>query len=102
VFDKFDDDLGTDASKQRYLSDVNQFYSHLKRRAIAAFNPTSRISAEYNWTREERDNQPLSSEDIQRLYRAIETFEKELLVLALCVVPSTKRGRVVARFSGGT
>jgi site-specific recombinase XerD len=84
VFDELDVDLGTDASKQRYLSDVNQFYSHLERRAIAAFNPTSRISEEYNWTREERDNQPLSSEDVQRLYGAVESSEEELLVLALC------------------
>ncbi|AGB40037.1 tyrosine-type recombinase/integrase [Natronococcus occultus] len=84
VFDELDIDLGTDASKQRYLSDVNQFYSHLERRAIAAFNPASRISEEYNWNREEKDNQPLSSEDVRRLSDAAEEPEEELLVLALC------------------
>jgi site-specific recombinase XerD len=84
VFDELDADLGTDASKQRYLSDVNQFYSHLERRAIAAFNPALRISEEYNWNRGEKDNQPLSSEDVQRLHGAAESPEEELLVLALC------------------
>lgn len=84
VFDELDADLGTDASKQRYLSDVNQFYSHLERRAIAAFNPTSRINEEYNWNREVKDNQPLSSEGVRRLYGAVESSEEELLVLALC------------------
>ncbi|NKE35321.1 site-specific integrase [Natronococcus sp. JC468] len=84
VFDELDADLGTDASKQRYLSDVNQFYSHLERRAIAAFNPTSRINEEYNWNREGKDNQPLSSEGVRRLYGAVESSEEELLVLALC------------------
>jgi integrase len=84
VFDELNADLGTDASKQRYLSDINQFYSHLERRAIAAFNPASRISEEYNWTREEKDNQPLSSEDVRRLYGAVESPDEELLVLALC------------------
>ncbi|WP_245242895.1 hypothetical protein [Natronococcus sp. JC468] len=47
VFDELDTDLGTDASKQRYLSAVTQFDSHLERRAIAAFNSASRINEEY-------------------------------------------------------
>lgn len=75
---ELDAEVRTDASKQRYLSDVTQFYSHLERWAIAAFNPTSRISEEYNWNREGRDNQPLSSEDVRRLYGAVESSEEEL------------------------
>ena len=84
VFDELNADLGTDASKIRYLSDVNQFYDHLERRAIAAFNPASDIAEEYNWSREQKDNPALSSRQVRRIYNAVESPDEELLVLALC------------------
>jgi site-specific recombinase XerD len=46
MFDELDADLGTDASKQRCLSDVNQFYSYLVLRAITTFNLASKINEE--------------------------------------------------------
>ncbi|MFP8891859.1 tyrosine-type recombinase/integrase (plasmid) [Natrialbaceae archaeon A-CW2] len=84
VFDELNADLGTDASKIRYRSDVNQFYDHLGRRAKAAFNPAANIHKEYNWSRGEPDNRPLSSEQVRRMYHAVENPDEQLLVLALC------------------
>lgn len=84
VFDELNDDLGTDASKLRYLSDVSQFYDHLGRRAKAAFNPVERIDEEYNWSREEPDNAALSGQHVSRLYDATDSLDERLLVLGLC------------------
>ena len=84
VFDELDYELGTDASKLRYLSDVSQFYDHLDRRATAAFNPVERIDEEYNWSRDEPDNAALADRQVSRLYDAAESASEELLVLGLC------------------
>ena len=84
VFDELNQELGSDESKLRYLSDIQQFYEHLQRRAKASFNPTASIAAEYGWTRTKKDNQPLSSQQVRRLYGAAETASEQLLVLALC------------------
>ncbi|SDR19341.1 site-specific integrase [Natronobacterium texcoconense] len=84
VFDELNYELGTDASKLRYLSDVSQFYEHLGRRAKAAFNPVEHIDEEYNWSREEPDNAALAGRQVSRLYDAAESQSKELVVLALC------------------
>lgn len=84
VFDELNYELGTDASKLRYLSDVSQFYDHLGRRAKAAFNPVEHIDEEYNWSREEPDNAALAGRQVSRLYDAAESQSEELIVLALC------------------
>ncbi|SFC55199.1 Site-specific recombinase XerD [Halobiforma haloterrestris] len=84
VFDELNYELGTDASKLRYLSDVSQFYEHLERRAKAAFNPVERIDEEYNWSREEPDNAALTGRQVGRLYDAADSQSEELVVLALC------------------
>ncbi len=39
---------------------------------------------EYGWERDDPDNLTLSSEQVRRLYDAVETPDEELLVLALC------------------
>ncbi|EMA28511.1 integrase family protein [Halobiforma lacisalsi AJ5] len=84
VFDELNYELGTDASKLRYLSDVGQFYEHLERRAKAAFNPVERIDEEYNWSREEPDNAALTGRQVSRLDDAADSQSEELVVLALC------------------
>lgn len=84
VFDELDRDLESDASKLRYLGDVSQFYEHLQRRGKAAYNPAETIDMEYGWERDEPDNPALSSDQVRRLYDAVETPDEELLVLALC------------------
>ncbi|MFC7216511.1 tyrosine-type recombinase/integrase [Saliphagus sp. GCM10025334] len=84
VFDELNADLGTDESKIRYRGDVNQFYEHLERRAKASFNPAEQIHREYNWTRSEPDNAALSSDQVRRLYQAVENPSEQLLVLGLC------------------
>lgn len=84
VFDELDVDLGTDESKIRYCGDVNQFYEHLERRAKTAFNPAANIHKEYNWSRGDSDNRPLSSAQVRRMYNAVENPDEQLLILALC------------------
>ncbi|QCW05250.1 tyrosine-type recombinase/integrase [Natrinema pallidum] len=84
VFDELDRDLESDASKLRYLGDVSQFYEHLQRRGKAAYNPAETIDMEYGWDRPEPDNAALSSDQVRRLYDAVESPDEELLVLALC------------------
>jgi len=84
VFDELDRDLDSEASKLRYLGDVSQFYEHLQRRGKAAYNPAETIDMEYGWERSEPDNPALSSEQVRRLYDAVESPDEELLVLALC------------------
>ncbi|MFC6764572.1 tyrosine-type recombinase/integrase [Natrinema soli] len=84
VFDELDRDLESAESKLRYLGDVSQFYEHLQRRGKAAYNPADTIDMEYGWERTEPDNAALSSEQVRRLYDAVETPDEELLVLALC------------------
>ncbi|OIB59006.1 tyrosine-type recombinase/integrase [Natrialba sp. SSL1] len=84
VFDELNAELGTDASKLRYHSDVSQFYEHLERRAKASFNPVESIDEEYNWSREEPDNATLSAEQTRKIYAAADSRADELLVLALC------------------
>ncbi len=84
VFDELDQDLDSEASKLRYLGDVSQFYEHLQRRGKAAYNPAETIDMEYGWERSEPDNPALSSEQVHRLYDAVESPDEELLVLALC------------------
>ncbi|ADD07331.1 XerC/D-like integrase (plasmid) [Natrialba magadii ATCC 43099] len=84
VFDELNADLGTDASKLRYHSDVSQFYEHLERRAKASFNPVESIDEEYNWSRADPDNAALSPEQVRTIYAAADAPSDELLVLALC------------------
>lgn len=84
VFDELDRDLESDASKLRYLGDVSQFYEHLQRRGKAAYNPAETIDMEYGWERSDPDNPTLSSEQVRRLYDAVESPDEELLVLGLC------------------
>jgi len=84
VFDELDRDLDSAESKLRYLGDVSQFYEHLQRRGKAAYNPAETIDMEYGWERAEPDNAALSSEQVRRLYDAVETPDEELLILALC------------------
>ncbi|MFD1562538.1 tyrosine-type recombinase/integrase [Haloarchaeobius amylolyticus] len=84
VFDELDRDLDSEASKLRYLGDVSQLYEHLQRRGKAAYNPAENIDMEYGWERSEPDNPALSSEQVRRLYDAVESPDEELLVLALC------------------
>jgi len=84
IFDELNDELGTDGSKIRYRSDVNQFYEHLERRAKAAFNPAANIHKEYNWSRDEADNRPLTTQQVREMYAAVEDPSEQLLILALC------------------
>lgn len=84
VFDAFHHDLESDASKLKYYGDVNQFYDHLERRAKAAFNPVAGIKAEYNWQRGDPNNQPLTTRQVRRLYKAAVDPGEKLIVLGLC------------------
>ena len=85
VLDELDDDLESDASKRRYLSDIRQFYDHLENRHGAKFNPGANVDHAEIWDTEgETDNPALSSEQIGALYDAAETPDEQLLILALC------------------
>lgn len=83
VFDELDESLSSDESKIRYLTDVNQFYEHLRRRGKAAYNPVENFREEYGWQRSEPDNAGLDAHQVRAIYREADGAD-ELLVLALC------------------
>lgn len=83
VFDRLDEELGSDETKLAYLSAVDGFYSRLERRSIAAFNPVGDFDREYPWERpDQRDNPSLDASDVQTLYATAEGLEEQLLVVA--------------------
>jgi len=83
VFDVFKDQLGTDQSRLKYLSDVQQFYDHLVDFEGARFNPLLRANKQFNWEIPDPDNQPVDRESMRAIYAEADTAEEELLVLAL-------------------
>jgi integrase len=84
VFDELDAELDSDDSKLRYYGDVSQFYEHLQRRGVAAYNPVTNFDKEYGWERSEPDNPTLDARQVRALYQAADDREDELIVLALC------------------
>lgn len=84
VFDRLEATLSTDASKLRYHSDVDQFYEHLTRRAVAQYNPAASIPVEFGWSRAEPDNEALTSEQVRTLCTACTSSTESLVVLGLC------------------
>jgi len=83
MFDELDVELDSDDSKLRYYGDVSQFYEHLQRRGVAAYNPVSNFDKEYGWERSEPDNPALNPRQGRTLYEQADAAD-ELLVLALC------------------
>ncbi|QCS44684.1 site-specific integrase [Natrinema versiforme] len=87
VLNELDDDLKSNESKLRYLSDIRQFYDHLETRHGAPFNPTDNVDHTEIWTQRldgEKDNPALSSAQVGTLYTTADGPEEQLLVLALC------------------
>ncbi|UHQ95384.1 tyrosine-type recombinase/integrase [Haloterrigena alkaliphila] len=87
VLDELDDELESPASKLRYLSDIREFYRHLKNRHGAAFNPAENVDHREIWRNHrdtEKDNPALSSEQVSTLYDAVGSPDEQILVLALC------------------
>ncbi|THE66470.1 hypothetical protein D8Y22_02095 [Salinadaptatus halalkaliphilus] len=65
LLDALDDDLESNDSKFRYLSDVRQFYTHLVDCHGSPFNPAETVDHEELWKnalKNEKDNPTLSSE----------------------------------------
>lgn len=84
VFDEINAEFDSDASKLRYLNDLDLFYKHLERRGRAAYNPAEGIDKEYKWCVEDPDNAALSADQVRQLATAVENRDEELLILALC------------------
>ncbi|QRV17900.1 tyrosine-type recombinase/integrase (plasmid) [Haloterrigena salifodinae] len=87
VLYELDDELESPESKLRYLSDIRQWYEHLETRHGAPFNPAENVDHDDIWRGElddEKDNPALSSDQVGKLYNAVESPDEELLVLALC------------------
>ncbi|WP_126664871.1 tyrosine-type recombinase/integrase [Haloterrigena salifodinae] len=87
VLYELDDELESPESKLRYLSDIRQWYEHLETRHGAPFNPAKNVDHDDIWRGElddEKDNPALSSDQVGKLYNAVESPDEELLVLALC------------------
>lgn len=83
VLDVVAADLGTDASRLTYLSDVRAVYSWLDAEGFTAFNPLSGAEREYGWERPDPDNPALSPAQVGKLHEAAETPGERLLVVGL-------------------
>ena len=83
VFDQLNDDLNSDGSKLRYLSDLTGFFQHRIRRGRARFNPVGEFRDIYQWTEREPDHAALSAQPVKTLYATADSSANELLVLAL-------------------
>lgn len=83
VLDVFDDELGSDAAKLKYLGTVRDWYDRLVARGKATYNPLEHADREFRWEREEPDNQPLTAPDVRSLYETADSLEDRLLVVAL-------------------
>ena len=87
AFDRLHADLDAGTTKRRIHLAVSNWYAHLVRRKRAALDPADGLDDEFDWSTADADdaNTPcLSSEHVHALYRAAETSEERLLVLALC------------------
>ena len=84
VFDVFDEELSTDASKLKYLGDVSGWYDWLSTSGRAAYSPLANAAHEFDWERSEPDNAALEAADVAALVDAAERVEEHLLVVGLC------------------
>ena len=85
VFDELDAELDSDDSKFRYSGDLSQFYEHLQRRGVAAYDPVLNFGKkEYDWERDEPDNPTLDARQVRALYDAADDRADDVLMLALC------------------
>ena len=86
AFDRLHADLDGGATKRRIHLAVSNWYAHLVRRKRAAVNPADGLDDEFDWSvdADDADTPCLSSDHVRALYRAAETREERLLVLALC------------------
>ncbi|WP_416841478.1 site-specific integrase [Haloferax sp. DFSO52] len=83
VLDVFDEDLSTDRSKLEYLHVARAWYSFVKRRKYAKYNPIAEAGEEFGWEASEPDPQALSASQVRRIYGEVDAPEAELLVVAL-------------------
>jgi integrase len=85
VYDDLDENLDSAASKYKVHRVVDEFYRSLARSGRAAFNPVDGLMDVYKWDADAGDGgvEALDAAQMRRLYRAAETTEEELLILAL-------------------
>jgi site-specific recombinase XerD len=83
VFDELKDQLTTDQTRLKYLSDVQQFYEYLVQFRGAKYNPLRNANNQFRWVAERPDNKTVSVRGMQTIYETTSTIESELLVLAL-------------------
>ena len=85
AFDRLHADLGGAATKRRVHLAVSNWYAHLVRRKRAAVNPADGLDDEFDWSADDDADTPCLSDDhVSALYRAADTREERLFVLALC------------------
>ena len=83
VFDVFSDQLGTDQSRLKYLSDVQQFYEYLFDFEGAEFNPLKRANRQFRWQLGDPDNQPVDRDGMRAIFHEADSIDERLLILAL-------------------
>ncbi|MDR5657748.1 tyrosine-type recombinase/integrase [Halodesulfurarchaeum sp. HSR-GB] len=83
VFYRLEDELGSDRTKRKYLSRVQQFYSWLERRGKAEFDPTTAVLDEFGWESSPSDPIPLQPDQVAGLYGAASTSSERVMVAAL-------------------
>lgn len=83
VFRVLDDELGTLASKRKYVSVVKNWYTFLEETGRAVYNPASNLLTRFGWDQEPvYDHPALSPADLEALL-AVANADERFLLLAL-------------------
>jgi site-specific recombinase XerD len=83
VFRRLDDELGTLASKRKYVSVVKNWYTFLSETGRAVYNPAANLLKRFGWDEEPRYDHPaLSPTDLDDLL-AVADADERFLLLAL-------------------
>jgi integrase len=82
VFRVLDDRLGTLASKRRYVSAVQNWYTYLEETGRATYNPAQNLTSRFGWDqRPLYDHPALSTADLDALLSVADADERFLLLL---------------------
>ncbi|MFC7198768.1 hypothetical protein [Halospeciosus flavus] len=84
AFDRLNVDLDGARTKRRILEITKEFYASLLRRRRARLNPAEVADGAFSWNVDDGDPVHLEPDHVRALYRAAETPEERLLVVALC------------------
>jgi hypothetical protein len=71
----------SDESAYKYLRAVQRFYAFLERRHIISHNPVEKLDDEFHWNLSTDGSQPLTPEQVGRLWSAAETIEDYLIII---------------------